>query len=89
MDWDGFYGTRIVVCAAERQAAIKLATREAVRHATEQIVATGYAYGISGTSPDAQDKILARSHVYRAEAHAKIERLDNLAITLSAPGRRR
>lgn len=86
MDFSGFYGTRIVVAAADRSEAVERATREADRFARARLAEMGFAYGMSATMPGIEEAIARRRDAFRAEAWDRIEPLAAGAAVLSAPG---
>lgn len=86
MDFDGFYGTRIVVAAADRQQAALRATREVERFARARLEEIGSAYGMSSTMRNLEEAIAKRRAVFHAEAIARIAPVATGATIISAPG---
>ena len=89
MDFDGFYGTRIVVAAPDHIEAVERATSEAERFARARLDEMGFAYGMSADARDVEAQIARRAAVFRREARKNIAPLETGACVISAPGWRR
>jgi len=86
MDFDGFYGTRIVVAAPDHLEAVERATREALRFARARLDEMGFAYGMSADARDVEAQTARRAAVFRREARKNIAPLETGACVISAPG---